>query len=275
MFDIQGHRGCRGLYPENTIPAFLKAIDCGVTTLELDVVISEDRQVVVSHEAWFSHEISLTPDGQEITEAEERNHNLFRMPYARIREYDCGSKIHPRFPQQQKLKTYKPLLSEMIKTVDNYLKINNLLKVYYNIETKCLPETDGIFHPSPAEFVDLLYEVLDQKNLFSRSIIQSFDGRTLQLFRQKNPFISLSLLVENRLSPQENIDCLGFVPAIYSSDYQLVDTNLISWAKERKVKIIPWTVNEISKMQELKKMGVDGLITDYPDRAALLNDLEI
>jgi len=83
--DIQGHRGCRGLMPENTIPGFIKAIELGVTTLEMDVVISKDKKVVVSHEPFLSHEICLTPDGKEISEADEKSYNLFQMTYDEIK----------------------------------------------------------------------------------------------------------------------------------------------------------------------------------------------
>ena len=96
--EVQGHRGCRGLMPENTIPAFLKAIDLGVPVLELDVVISEDKKVVVSHEAYFNHIISTGPDGLEITKDNQKSHILYYLPYATIKKYDVGQKNHPSFP---------------------------------------------------------------------------------------------------------------------------------------------------------------------------------
>ena len=121
-FDIQGHRGCRGLLPENSIVAMKKAVDLGVTTLELDVVISADHQVLLSHEPFLSHEICLDSNGNEIYENNEKSYNLYKMNYDEIRKCDCGSKIHPRFLSQEKVKTYKPLLSEMIDSVENYIQ---------------------------------------------------------------------------------------------------------------------------------------------------------
>ena len=102
-FDIEGHRGCRGLMPENTIPAMYKAIDLGVTTLEMDAVITKDREVVVSHEPFFNHEITTKPDGTEVKESEERNLNIYHMTYEEVKQFDVGKKNHPRFPRQQKM----------------------------------------------------------------------------------------------------------------------------------------------------------------------------
>src|SRR5436305_9759012 len=102
-FDIEGHRGCRGLLPENTIPAFLKALELGVSTLEMDVVITKDKQVLVSHDPFMSHEICRSPEGKYITAEEERSHNLYRINLAQISQYDCGMQPHPRFPEQKKI----------------------------------------------------------------------------------------------------------------------------------------------------------------------------
>ena len=101
-FDIQGHRGARGLEPENTIPAFILALDSGVTTLELDVVITKDKQVVVSHEPWISSSICLDTAGNAIPEKDEKKLNIYQMTYDQVAKYDCGSKGNDKFPQQEK-----------------------------------------------------------------------------------------------------------------------------------------------------------------------------
>src|SRR5688572_5211788 len=106
--DLQGHRGARGLMPENTIPAMLKAIDLGVTTLEMDVVISKDHKVVLSHDTYFSDNITTTPDGKHLSKKETTQHLLYQMPYDSIKKYDVGLKPHPDFPRQQKIAIYKP-----------------------------------------------------------------------------------------------------------------------------------------------------------------------
>src|SRR5687767_8266208 len=118
--DLQGHRGARGLMPENTIPAMKKAIDLGVTTLEMDVVISKDNKVVVSHEAYFSEIITTTPEGKYLTKKEVEDLLIYNMTYDSIMKYDVGLKPHPAFPAQQKIKVYKPLLSQLIDSTEAY-----------------------------------------------------------------------------------------------------------------------------------------------------------
>ena len=266
-FDQQGHRGCRGLMPENTIPAMIKAIDLGVTTLETDAVITKDRKVILSHEPFFNHEITTKPDGNFVTETEEKSLNIYRMNYEEVKKFDVGLKPHPRFPQQQKLKLAKPLLSEMIDSVEAYCKTTNHRLPQYNIETKSLPLTDNVYHPAPAEFVDLLIEVIVSKNIQDRTIIQSFDFRTLQYLHQKYPQIKTAMLIEDydKQSLQEQLKALGFTPTIYSPEYSLVNESLIKACHNLDIKIIPWTVNSKEEIQRLKSLGVDGIISDFPN----------
>ena len=265
--DLQGHRGCRGLMPENTIPAFLKAIDWHVTTLEMDAVITKDRAVIISHEPFFNHEISTKPDGSFIDENEEHNYNIYKMDYTETQRYDVGLKPHPRFLQQQKLAVHKPLLSAVIDSVEAKAKALNLPSVYYNIETKSKLETDNIYHPEPELFVDLIMAIVLAKHIEERVIIQSFDNRTLQYLHVKYPAIKTALLIEDFDKKQFALQLkdLGFIPTIYSPEQSLVTPLLVKQCKDVGIKLIPWTVNDIAKMQALKAMGVDGLISDYPN----------
>ncbi|GAB3952083.1 glycerophosphodiester phosphodiesterase family protein [Spirosoma harenae] len=276
-FDWQGHRGCRGLMPENTIPAFLKALDLGVTTLEMDVVISKDNQVVVSHDPYFNAAFSVTPDGKSISKKEQKNLNLYQLPYADIKRYDVGSTGNPAFPEQEKVKTYKPLLSEVIDQAEAYQKTKNLPIFSYNIEIKSDASEYGKSQPEPAAFCDLVQAVLkehigtDRVNP-DRITIQSFDFAVLQHWKQKAdlgiyPKVRLSVLVENLRSPEKNIEELGFKPDIYSPYFRLINQTKIARLHEQGIQVIPWTVNQQRDMVRLKKWGVDGLITDYPDRA--------
>ena len=266
-FDIQGHRGCRGLLPENSIEAFKRAIDLGVTTLEMDVVISKDKQVLLSHEPFLSHEIALDLNGNEITEKDEKSFNLYQMDYDQIKQYDCGSKIHPRFLDQLKIKTYKPLLSEIIDFVENYSKTNYPnRKIKYNIETKSEPKGDLVFHPNPKEFVMLLANVLQNKNISDRVYIQSFDVRTLQFLHANFPEFKTVLLVDNKLSIKENLKLLDFIPNVYSPEFVLLDKKAIRYLHRKNIKVIPWTVNEIKDIKKVINLNVDGLISDYPNR---------
>ena len=266
-FDIQGHRGCRGLMPENTIAAMLKAIDLGVTTLEMDVVITKDNKVVVSHEPWMEKEITTKPDGSFIaTTREAMQYNIYQMNYDEVIKYDVGMKPHPRFPKQQKMKAVKPLLADLIDAVENYLAEKKLPKVQYNIETKSLPAGDNKYHPLPAEFVELLLAEIKEKKVEDRVIIQSFDFRSLKYLHEKYPAIKISMLIEDSEEKDfaGQLSDLGFTPAIYSPNFTMVDEALVKLCHEKGMKIIPWTVNESKDIKKLKKMGIDGLITDFP-----------
>ena len=266
-FDIQGHRGCRGLLPENSIQAMLKAIDLGVTTLEMDVVISKDNQVVLSHEPFLSYEIALDLNGKAIEEKDEKSYNLYQMNYEQIKQYDCGSKIHPRFLEQQKIKTYKPLLSEVIDSVEHYIKIKHPgKKIYYNIETKTTIEGDGIFHPKTEDFVHLMVKVIKEKQIDDRVFIQSFDVRTLRFLHKEYPEFKTVLLVENEFSIDKNLKLLGFKPDVYSPYYKLLNKKKVNQLHQQNIKVIPWTVNDKKDMQQIIKMKVDGIISDYPNR---------
>jgi len=270
-FDKQGHRGCRGLMPENTIPAMINAIGLGVTTLEMDVCISKDNKVFLSHEPFFNHEITTLPDGGFIPEKNERLFNMYKMNYDSIIKYDVGLSPHPRFPNQQKMKTVKPLLSDVFKAVKEYMMTARRPFPYYNIETKTLPEGDNIYHPLPGEFVELLMEVIKENQMEDFVIIQSFDFRTLQYLHKHYPNIKTAMLIEadNKSSFRKQIKDIGFIPSIYSPESSLVIANLVKECHDLNMKIIPWTVNDKKEIERFKKMGVDGIITDYPN---LFND---
>ena len=267
-FDLEGHRGCRGLLPENTIPAMLKAIDLNVNTLEMDVVITADKKVIVSHEPFFSHEITTLPTGDTIEAKNEWQYNIFHMTYDSVKLYDVGLKPHPRFPSQQKMKVVKPLLADLIDAVETYLNKTNHSKVFYNIEIKSLDSSDHVYHPAPEEYADLLMKVIDDKKIENRVIIQSFDVRSLKIVSQKYPAMKLSLLVDvgNQIPLYDFKKLLGFQPDIISPDYSMVTQQITDSLHQRNIQIIPWTVNDIEAAKKLSQMGVDGIITDYPDR---------
>ena len=266
-FDKQGHRGCRGLMPENTLPAMIKAIDLGVTTLEMDAVITRDGHVILSHEPFFNHEITTKPDGSFVSEAEEKSLNIYNFSYHEIKRFDVGLKPHPRFTRQQKVSAVKPLLAELIDSVEQYCRLHRRAPVFYNIETKSDSTTDNHFHPEPARFVDLLMQVIKEKKVEDRVIIQSFDFRTLQVMQKKYPGIMTAMLIEDydKRSLDEQLKALKFTPTIYSPEQSHVTPQLVKDCHKKKMKIIPWTVNDKAGIERLKAMGVDGIISDYPD----------
>jgi glycerophosphoryl diester phosphodiesterase len=266
-FDVQGHRGARGLRPENTIPGFLLAIDSGVTTIELDVVITKDKQVVVSHEPWVSSAICLDSSGNSILPKEEKKLNIYQLTYDQVKEFDCGSLGNKNFPQQEKMKISKPLLSDVIVAVENHIKNYASYEVDYNIEIKSSPQGDKKFHPTVSEYSDLVYNLVDQYIPLERLVIQSFDFRVLRYWHEKYPGIRLAALIENTKSIEANLNELGFRPSIYSPYFKLLSKEKVRYLHNQKMRVIPWTVNEVSDMLSLKGMNVDGFITDYPDRA--------
>jgi len=267
-FDLQGHRGARGLMPENTIPAFLEALNSGVTTLELDVVITGDGQVLVSHEPYMSHEMCLQPDGQTISDDEDQKYNIYKMTYAETQQFDCGLKLHPRFPEQKKFKVTKPLLKSVIAAAEDHIKSYTLYEVDYNIEIKSVKGEEGKFQPSVQEFSEKVFDVINQYLPWERVVIQSFDFRVLQYWHKKYPQVRLAALVENKKSVETNLKELGFSPSIYSPDFILLKSQAtVTALKKKKIRVIPWTVNEPEDMKRMKALGVDGIITDYPNRA--------
>ncbi|MCB9230552.1 MAG: glycerophosphodiester phosphodiesterase [Bacteroidia bacterium] len=266
--EIQGHRGCRGLLPENTVVAFLKAMDLGVNTLEMDVCVTGDHKVVVSHEPWMSWEICRDSLGNDISPDSAMNFNLYQMTYEQVLQFDCGSRVHPRFEGQGKSPQVKPLLSEVIAKAEAHgAETGRKLPLQYNIEIKTEGYADGIFHPAPAEFVPLVMTEILAKGIEQRTTVQSFDLRILQEMHRQYPQMALALLIENEVSPESNLKELGFTPQIYSPDFHLVDEHLVELCKAKGMRLIPWTVNEVEDMDRLVQLGVDGLITDYPDRA--------
>ena len=262
--DWQGHRGARGILPENTLPAFKKALELGVKTLELDVVISRDLKVIVSHDPWMTPEFCLTPEGEAIPKDADLP-NLFQMSYKEIERYDCGSIGNSKFPDQEKIRTSKPLLSEVFKLAEKYCKDKMRNEIYYNIEIKSNPTWDGKYQPEYEEFCDIVYNTIDAYVPWKRVNIQSFDHRILQYFNEKYPDVRLALLEESNSNVEEVIEELGFSPEIYSPYYKLMKPKKVKWLHDNGLKVIVWTVNTTEDMKDMINMGVDGIITDYPN----------
>lgn len=275
QFDWQGHRGARGLLPENSIPGFLKALEFPIRTLELDVVVSRDKQVVVSHEPWMSAEICTHPDGRSVVQPDEaKSLNLYRMDYEQIRLYDCGSRGNARFPEQLPQPVYKPTLKAVLEEAEAACARMNRSLPNYNIELKAMPEWDQLMTPEPEEFCRLVLQVLKEARVMDRSSIQSFDVRILREMRRQAPSMRLVYLVEQSEGLADDLRRLGFTPSVYSPYFLLLNEEVVAQAQEKGMQVIPWTVNEPEQIELLIRMGVDGIITDYPNRIApLLNKL--
>lgn len=272
-FDLQGHRGARGLAPENTIPAFRRALEIGVTTLEMDVVLSKDGEVVVSHEPWMNPQFCSLPSGDPVPEEEAHQHNLYHMSYTEIERYDCGQRRHPDFPRQERQPAAKPLLRGVIAMAEAYVSDHNRPPAFYNIEIKSRPAWDGTFHPKPSAFSRHVLAEIHENGVAARTTIQSFDRRILRESRQYefdgewSSRVRYALLV-GRMKPggfSRHTKQLGFRPDVYSPDYRRVNERLVQRAQKDSVRVVPWTVNDRTAMRRIVQMGADGFITDYPD----------
>ena len=266
-FDYQAHRGGRALMPENTIPAMLSVMDNSkVTTLEMDLAITKDKQVVVSHDPILNPIITTKPDGQSIASTELNHYIIYQMNYDQLQKFDVGLKPHPRFPVQKKLAVQIPTLNDLIDSVEKKGKrIGRRMR--YNIEIKSVVGKDGIEHPDPELFVDLVVKTIQAKHTTAQTTIQSFDTRPLKVLHQKYPNIQLAYLVEGKetVNVELNIAQLGFTPFIYSPEHTYVTKEMVDYCHAHQMKIIPWTVNTQKEIDALIALGVDGLITDDPN----------
>jgi glycerophosphoryl diester phosphodiesterase len=267
---IQGHRGCRGEYPENTLPAFQHALEMGVEVLEMDVCISADGQVLVSHEPYMNSLYAIKPDGTPVLKSEENALNVFKMNYSEVRKFDVGSHGNSLFPEQKKVYAYKPLLEEVFQLAENFRKKTGK-KIYYNIEIKSDPKEYGISQPATVdEFSEKVWAIMAKHVHPEFIILQSFDFNVLKYWNksiQSGHFsrVDLSALV-TRKAPAITCADLGFTPAIYSPNFTSLTKDIVNDCHANGMKVIPWTVNELADVKAMIQIGVDEIITDYPSR---------
>ena len=265
-FFKEGHRGTRGLMPENTIPSMKKAIEIGANFIEVDVYVSKDGQVLIAHDPFANIAISTLPDGRSISKDSAKFYTWHQMNYADIRRIDVGSKGNPAYPQQQKLAAYMPLLGELIDSVEAFTATRKLNPTIYNIEIKSNPKMDGVYQPAPDVLVKAIMDVVNTKNIGNRFYLQSFDMRPLQSARRLYPEVTIGFLTgDAKRSVDENVQALGFKPDIYSPAYQLVNAGTVEACRKHGMKLVPWTVNTAEEIHKLVKLGVNGIITDYPN----------
>ncbi|RZM22649.1 MAG: glycerophosphodiester phosphodiesterase, partial [Pedobacter sp.] len=193
-----GHRGTRGLMPENTIEAMKKSIDLGCNTIEFDVHITKDGQVVVYHDDSVNPDYTLLPNGAEFKKEDRKKYTFYQMDYAEIRKFIIGKKKYADFPQQQQLASYAPLLSELIDSVEAYTKTKKIPGVNYLVEIKSNPATDGFEQPVPDVFVEKVMDVLSTSKLGKRLIVQSFDIRQLKIMHARYPKVKVGLLTGDK-----------------------------------------------------------------------------
>jgi len=285
--DLQGHRGARGLMPENTLPAFARALSIGVTTLELDTAVTRDGVVVVAHDATLNPDITRDSTGQWLNRSDIAIHDLC---FAELQQYDVG-RINPRsvyarrFPEQQPMDGARiPRLADVFALARRAGNDH----VRFNIETKISPEHAQRTLPPP-EFARALIALVRAEKLEARVTIQSFDWRTLQVIQHEAPQITTVYLTAQQ-SWQDNIQAGaasspwtaglhirqfgGSLPqlikaaggTVWSPYHGEITRTAVHEARQLGLKVIVWTVNEPHDIERMINMGVDGIISDYPDR---------
>ena len=266
-FDVEAHRGGAGLMPENTIEAMLNGTKLGANTLELDLHITSDAQVIVAHDAHFNPGFTSKPDRTPLTEKEAQNLYFYHLTYAEISQYDTGVRLYPKFPDQQKLATHIPLVSALIDSVENYTTVHNLSPMHYNIEIKsneALEQKGNV--PDYKTFTDLAMAVLLSKNLGERLLVQCFDTRTLNYLHEKYPSVRVAFLVSNPKGLSRNLKLLDFTPEVYSPYFKLVKNKMIRNCHSKGIAVIPWTVDNEADIRKMIGLNVDGIISNYPNR---------
>jgi glycerophosphoryl diester phosphodiesterase len=252
-----GHRGCRGLMPENSIESFHKAIDLDVDGIELDVVVNKDRQLVISHEPYFKTSFCLDPNGMKINN--EKRWNIYELSQAEISQFDCGSKIHPNFSQQAKFSSSKPLLQELFNKVD----LSNTTILF---EVKSKSTEYGISQPLPSEFVKLIAVEIANFSYRDNIVFMSFDKQILEEIHLQLPtYKCIYLTYLPFVKAKKFVNQLTFKPYGLGMFYKTISGSDARYLHENNMKLFAWTVNKLRIKKKLIRNKVDGIITDYPD----------
>lgn len=263
QIEVQGHRGWRGIYPENSIEGFIRALEVGVDVLELDVVMSGDGHPVVSHEPWMNRTICRGSDNRKIGRCKKVN--LYELTLEEIQAYDCGKWGHPDFPQQRLRPSVKPSLAQALEATETWLDEHPGLLAGYNIEIKREKGWDNRYCPPLNTYCDVVLGVIRQAGIAERCVLQSFDPEVLEYLHRYAPDIPLALLT-SKGKIVENMEKLSFTPAIYSPNFRLLDEAELKIIKRLGIIVVPWTVNEEKDIYDMIQLGVDGIISDYPER---------
>lgn len=258
---IYGHRGARGLYPENTIDGCVRALNFPIKGLELDIVVSKDRKLILSHEPWMNYQICTDANGLPISESVGKDLNIYKMDYEQIRKFDCGSLEHPLFPSQQSFATNKPTLEVLV----HQLKEERHDPVELLLEIKSNPKYYGVYQPEPNEYASQIDTYLKDLEFNTAPVLMSFDPNILNAINRINSDYRIGFLVNNTKSVGKNLSLLDFKPAQYNLMHTAVSIEIIHELKEKNIEIIPWTVNTVENAQILSNIGITSIITDYPN----------
>jgi glycerophosphoryl diester phosphodiesterase len=253
-----GHRGCRGILPENSIPAFQKALEMGADGIELDVVVNKDEQLVVSHEPYFKKEFCSDSTGNEIKN--EQRYNTFLMTQNEIRKFDCGAKGNPGFPEQKRLPVTKPLLQEVFEQV-------NLAGKTLLLEVKSEAKEYSISQPHPKEFAQLVFSEAKKISANVKIYYMSFDPKILEeLYALDTTIQTVYLTYSPFKSVRTFLREIQITPTVLGMFYPTISKRNVHRLANRNIQTFAWTVNKEDVSEDLLVKGVTGIITDYPDR---------
>lgn len=268
---VHGHRGSRATRPENTLPAFEYAIQHGADVLELDLAVTKDNVLVVSHSPF------ITPNhpGERVCAGPETPPHtaIHTLTLVEVKQYDCGTDTLAGFPKQIAVPGTR------IPTLDEVLDLATKGNFDFNVETKSFPSHPGLA-PTPEDFVKLIDESVKRLNLQSRVILQSFDFRTLVAMKKLDPQIRLSALIGDNAKdealigitdPDKDFVSIGEKTGaqIISPDFHLVTPEKVAAAHARGLEVVPWTVNQPDDWQKMVDGKVDAIITDDPEALVL------
>ncbi len=255
-----GHRGCRGLLPENSIESFNKAIELGVDGIEWDVVVSKDKKLVISHEPYIDASYCLDKNGKDISAAEGKKVNFYNLTVEEIQKYDCGSKGNSKFPEQKSINTYKPTVQEAFKKID-------FKSVTILFEIKSETKDYGTYQPEPKEYARIIANEVKDFEYNSNIIFMSFDALLLEELHQILPdYRYVYLTYKPFVSIDSFLKEITFKPYALGMYYPTIRKKDVQKAKKENIDIYAWTVNDKKKSDKLIRYGVSGIITDYPDR---------
>lgn len=255
--DVQGHRGVRGHLPENTIPSFERAIALGVTTLEMDVGVTRDGVVVVHHDRTLNPDLARGPDGEYVRAPTPAIHAL---SFEELQRYDVG-RLRPGSAYASGFPDQSPIDGTRIPRLSDVLELD--ARVRFNIETKLVPDAPHETLP-PEPFARALIAEVRKAGAQKRTTIQSFDFRTLKVVEREAPEIATAYLTSRRHPDPAPVAQAG--ARIWSPDFRSLTEEHATQARSLGLTIVVWTVNEPSDIARMLDLGVNGIISDYPDR---------
>lgn len=256
--EVQGHRGARASRPENTLPAFEYALSVGADVLELDLVVTADDRLVVFHDPFINPELCLGPKGAPIKTPPP----IRSLSLAEVQAYDCGTLPNPRFPKQERAPGARiPALEQVFELVKN-TKHAAGKKVRFNIETKSVPALPDLA-PPPEKFASLVVTAVKNAGFLDRTVVQSFDHRTLIAAKKLEPRLEIAALISDNFVDHVAV-AKSIGAKIVSPDKLWITKDAVKALHDAGIRVIPWTANSTDEWRALIELGVDGIITDDP-----------